>query len=308
MSIITAKTLFHFTQKDALINILGTGFRPTYCTEFGLENMEDALKEMMIPMVCFCDLPLSKLDKHINGYSWEYNGTTHQSKQYGSYGLGMSKEWGIRRRLNPVTYVNPGSFLLEFAGNSANELNRLYNEYEDRWEKDPTDEHIKNYYNYPLARGISMGVPPMPHNYQTFFKLQVALLNSLATLGYMKPYQNATTGQVYYDEREWRVTVPHTRRYMGGVPSLVKMGDQFVPLIGHKEGKVYDIDEFKKNIADYYMFEFNADDIKYIIVKDDSDIEDVIKRLHELPNKYSSEAIHLLTTRILTCKQLREDF
>eukprot|EP01034_Spumella_vulgaris_P011525 gene11525-14663_t len=43
------------------------------------------------PMVCFCDIPLSRIDEHV-GF-------------YGSYGLGLSREWGIRAGLNPVQYI-----------------------------------------------------------------------------------------------------------------------------------------------------------------------------------------------------------
>jgi len=50
-----------------------------------------------IPMVCFCDIPLSQLVSHID--------------TYGKYGLGMSKEWGIKKGLNPVIYFNKNSLL-----------------------------------------------------------------------------------------------------------------------------------------------------------------------------------------------------
>jgi hypothetical protein len=48
-------------------------------------------------MVCFCDIPISRLADHLS--------------YYGNYGIGMPEEWGIKNGLNPVTYVNTNSSL-----------------------------------------------------------------------------------------------------------------------------------------------------------------------------------------------------
>ncbi|PIU57160.1 MAG: hypothetical protein COS88_01980 [Chloroflexi bacterium CG07_land_8_20_14_0_80_51_10] len=57
---LSADTLFHFTKsQDDLISILTNEFEPRYCIEnlgFQTENQEN----LAIPMVCFCDLPLSQ--------------------------------------------------------------------------------------------------------------------------------------------------------------------------------------------------------------------------------------------------------
>ena len=114
MSIISANTLFHFTRtKETLLSILETGFRPAYSTEFGPAT-NGRIVECEIPMVCFCDLPLSSLDKHINGHHWRYNNKEEKFLGYGKYGLGMSKIWGTEQQLNPVTYTtNKSHYLLK---------------------------------------------------------------------------------------------------------------------------------------------------------------------------------------------------
>jgi len=91
---ISANTLFHFTQKDSLFNILKSNFYPKY----SLEDLSNATprksiyKEAYIPMVCFCDLLFSQIKDHIDFY--------------GDYGIGLRKEdWGIHKGISPIVYV-----------------------------------------------------------------------------------------------------------------------------------------------------------------------------------------------------------
>lgn len=106
-------TLFHFTDKRGLLGILKSNFKITY----SLERIEflprkartrpdqadtDSLpinRTFGAPMVSFCDLRLSELRVHM--------------RDYGSYGIGMSKDWAIENGLNPVYYINSRAELLE---------------------------------------------------------------------------------------------------------------------------------------------------------------------------------------------------
>jgi hypothetical protein len=94
-----SNTLFHFTKslnilKDIISN--GNGFFPRYCLEdITWSNKNDKDTKVAHPMVCFCDIPLSRINEHV--------------EFYGYYGLGMSKKWGINQGLNPVTYVTEKS-------------------------------------------------------------------------------------------------------------------------------------------------------------------------------------------------------
>lgn len=97
MSILSAETLFHYTKKQYLINILKKGFAPRYSKEFEQIKGEGLTlgDHLYIPMVCFCDTPLSLVEKHMD--------------IYGPYGIGLSKKWGIENKLNPVFYINKES-------------------------------------------------------------------------------------------------------------------------------------------------------------------------------------------------------
>lgn len=309
MANITANTLFHFTAKEALLNILKTGFRPNYSLEMGLSFGSD-VPELLVPMVCFCDLPISKVERHINGYDWEYQGATYASKKYGQYGLGMTKDWGRRKRLNPVTYVAQESYVMEFLTHMDHELRYLCKELQEMWDKSLVDPTIKNYYNNPIAQFMSIGRPPLPREYATLMSAAIALSNSAAFAGYVKPYTDYRTGQLYYDEREWRCCVPYTRRYDGTAPIFFKRGNKVVPTGQHEfyEADLSYLEECKKNIADKYMLNFTSDDIKYIILKDEFEVHEVIQCMKDVPEKYDGIAIEKLITRIITCDQIREDF
>ena len=116
MSRLSPDSLFHFTPcLNNLLGILDKTFYPRYCYEnFELTRRMTQLIEWVhlidaaLPMVCFCDIPLSQLVNHI--------------RIYGRYGLGMSKEWGIRERLNPVIYFNKNSHLAKLLSVIVNNL------------------------------------------------------------------------------------------------------------------------------------------------------------------------------------------
>lgn len=91
---ISANTLFHFTKSiDNLKNILTHTFSPRYC----LEHIDDSLVNLSIaiPMVCFCDIPLSQIKDHVD--------------TYGNYAIGLSKEWAMSKGISPVLYLHKNS-------------------------------------------------------------------------------------------------------------------------------------------------------------------------------------------------------
>src|SRR5437660_733066 len=98
---LSANSLFHFTNSlDSLLNILKEEFRPRFCLEnFSgvFPSRRGASVEWAVPMVCFCDLPLSQ--------------TTFHLSVYGDYGIGLTKEWGKKNGIAPVLYAYSGSIL-----------------------------------------------------------------------------------------------------------------------------------------------------------------------------------------------------
>jgi len=96
---ISANTLFHFTKSiDNLRNILTHTFSPRYCLEH-IDNISKEAIDLAIPMVCFCDIPLSQIKDHVN--------------TYGEYAIGLSKEWAMSNGISPVFYLHYGSLTNE---------------------------------------------------------------------------------------------------------------------------------------------------------------------------------------------------
>ena len=87
-----SNTLFHFTKNViTLQSILKNGFWPRYCQEDVSLLTQDQFDFISFPMVCFCDIPLSRIEDHV-GF-------------YGRFGLGMSRKWAEQNGLNPVLYL-----------------------------------------------------------------------------------------------------------------------------------------------------------------------------------------------------------
>jgi len=94
-----SKAVFHFTKSlDVVKSILAHGFFPRYCLEdvnwLGYEQFD----YIAYPMVCFCDIPITRISEHI--------------KFYGNYGIGLTKEWAISNQLNPISYISLKSSLI----------------------------------------------------------------------------------------------------------------------------------------------------------------------------------------------------
>lgn len=152
-----SNSLFHFTKSvDFLKGILQGGFHPRYCLE---DTGYLDIDYIGYPMVCFCDIPLSRIADH-TGF-------------YGSYGLGMTKEWAIKNSLAPLLYAVNGGLLTEF----SNYLLRL---------------------NMTNASGDTT---PEQHNLNGFFFRLVAMTKPVA--GKMV-VAGAVVEKEFHQENEWR--------------------------------------------------------------------------------------------------------
>jgi hypothetical protein len=170
MPTISSNTLFHFTNKK---NLLGT-LEKEFCPRFSLEHYQIDEKtsfKIGIPMVSFCDIPLSMVYRHMT--------------KYGNYGIGMSKEWAERSKLNPVLYLRRGS-----------ETTRILDDVLNSISKDVRE-----------VRKVGAEIESLTEQRDLLFKL----------FAFTKPFDSHSgDGNItkYYDEREWRY-VPGLSLYTG---------------------------------------------------------------------------------------------
>ncbi|MBC7776163.1 MAG: hypothetical protein H7246_12075 [Phycisphaerae bacterium] len=302
METLSSNTLFHFTGNASyLVSILQEGFKPRYCLEnfsmfefiLGTENTE-----LAVPMVCFCDIPLSKVKDHV--------------VKYGSFGIGMTKDWGIREKVSPLMYVNEKSATTLGLSNTISHLytqqevlrafgaqlvgsELFYKFSESDTEEESldlttlTNEQLEQHAKFLKIRAIGDS-------------LGEAYSSQLRVIRFTKPYYaekwRKWNNVRFYDEREWRF-----------VPDIQRQKDGLLPWINKER---YD-DEIGRELFNYrlgqqFPLRFKPEDIKYIIVEKESQVPAIIRQIDN-SDKYNREAIKaMLKSKILTKQQIFDDF
>ena len=245
--------LFHFTKrKKALFGILKETFKLSYAREriYGLDDHRD----LGVPMVSFCDLKLHDIKDHISNY--------------GSYGIGLTKEWANSQGLNPFLYTNRHCPLIA-------DLMRAFTN---------VHNHIQEI--------------PDPLEYAA---MADNVLNIQNIYRYLKNYEGPLTrrGKIvdhhyrFADEREWRYVPPlNTEGVMPFLP---------ISYIDTATKKT----NWNRRIN--HALSFQPDDIRYLIVKNDNDIDQLLGYLQKVKSRFPEETIRRLSSRILTADQINKD-
>ncbi len=253
-------TLFHFTKKEeALLSILRSKFfNVSYAREF-IEG-PGSNRSFAIPMVSFCDIRLSQLSEH--------------TENYGTFGLGLTKEWAEKNNLNPVIYMSKGCTIFSDYNRRMRELHVLYK-----------SERNKLFESKPSRSkgGLS--------------KISAELGSVYNLIRYMKNYQGTLKrankkdipNYRFADEREWRF-VPHM--FTDKVVSIASLKN--INIDGGKE-------KYNK-MVEHIKLEFSYDDIKYIIVDDESNVANVVNLLQS-----EVGVNHRIISRIMCSKQIQDD-
>ena len=243
--------LFHFTNKNALYGILSSTFQVSYAREkiFGPNKS----KAFGVPMVSFCDLRLSELKMHMN--------------KYGSYGIGLSKEWANRNGLNPVMYLSRHCIFADEFIDGVNGIHSYLNKLQSENDLGNANMYLEKILN---------------------------------TYRYLKNYEceldrdGKKTYVRHADEREWRFVPPLS----SDIPHPIAM----VSKLNNKNEK-----QFLNSKVNHIKLSFQPDDIKYLIIDNENEIPELIKHLKFAKDKFDQQTIEKLMSRILTSEQIKQD-
>ncbi len=237
-------TLFHFTKsQESLKQILENGLWPRLCLE-DLHWYNSEMKFLSYPIVCLCDIPLSRIDEHVNFY--------------GEYGIGLTKEWASRNGLNPVLYVSESSGV----ASALAAISWAHNKY-------PADQ-----------------IKQASHDF-------------FGVLAHTKPVEGKMAigeeflNKEFYQENEWR--------YLAKPKEMDPwMRKDDYDLLEKRE-------QYNEITKKQCMLKIQPQDVKYIFVKSDSNIPDMVNFIQTKLDNYSGVDQKILMSRIISLESIRHD-
>jgi hypothetical protein len=284
---LSANSLFHFTDDfDKLTSILGGKFHGSYCKEQFHHN--GVAQIMIIPKISFCDIPLKTISNiHV----------------YGNYGIGLTKDWGMRNKLNPVLYLEKNASLKEIYSTSLEgtlSLGKLINDMQrnismmiDQIKDRPLTEE------YTLKQKL-LHLDEVKEVIEKLHLADRASHFNQYSMNFVKHYEddlirNGTTTLNYrfYDEREWC--------FIPDFDTSTKLhinNEQYTTWRG-------DTSKRKPSIPDFTL-NFEFEDIQHIIVATEDEISTMVGFINNLP--CPTKQRDLLFTRIKSIEKLRSDY
>ena len=199
---------------------------------------------MSYPIVCFCDIPLSRIEEHV--------------AFYGEFGLGMTKEWAETNGLNPVLYVS-----------GENEVTQSFREFNTHANKLHGDD--KN--------------------------------EAKVTMRYLSAFTKPTNGTIvvkgklvqkeFYQESEWRYIPKHSEI------------NEYLSKLKYEDDKL--LEDANELTRIHCILKFTPRDIKYIFVKSDSDIPDIINFIQADMDEFPNSDLKVLMSRVTSLESIKID-
>ena len=287
MDSLRTSSLFHYPQKlDTLKKILVQGFKPNYCKEtFTILDTPDLI--VGIPMVSFCDIPLTRI--------------TNFKNRYNEYAIGLSKEWGFKNGVNPVFYATDNS-RISSSLRIIKQMSEKMNEH--------LIEHI-NAFGKPMeingqtvqTLGRKLNDPNLCNDIQ-LFKDNVNFFQIRSTLfGFTKSYHGNFKNKLQsnYEENEWRFVLDESAL----TPINWFWGnDSYLNWRGNEK---------HKPISLFNSLMFDIEDVNFIILRDESQIPRMVKYIEGL-EEFGGSIIKdksqksILISKIISMDRINKDF
>lgn len=286
MPVVSSDSFLHFTGGGLYVLqlILQNGFKLALCDEItGYDNSkgEHIVTAMAIPMICFCDIPPRAVASHAEFYC--QNASKPKTE---FFGIGMTREWGLKVGLNPVAYTNPSSYSFEI--NFLEEL--VYHHLFESYRK---NRKVRDTERYDLMRSTAVHQVPVNHKYGVaefhprrsffdkltradYYRLNINKVydaNGHIVVRPFRDYIDIKPNHNFYDEREWRY-VPHWLEKIDVFQSKYK-NDYLAEIVQNQDAVVFN-EKFENENFHAYLAEkkwfpelflkYSFDDISVIVV------------------------------------------
>lgn len=295
---INALSLFHFTRKlDTLKQIVENGLRFSYAFEKYsaqiIANYEypysgDVVNKVYedtgvaIPMVSFCDIPITRANSHMD--------------KYGEYMIGLNKDammYLYEPILNPVLYIHSNNLIqavdelgIVHAETTRNLFNAIF--------ENPKNVNLETFEeNNNLRKDLK---PLIDRRFYCSF-----------ILGLVKPIYDQQTKVCYYDEREWRAFYPNRMQSAEWIWGIEKEYFDSNRLVWNEE--------LSRNKENYITIpkEFLGSIITHIVTHTEQEIPQLIEWIINSEMLFGCEEISmderlLLVSRVTSFERISLDY
>lgn len=262
---LSSSGIFHFTKSsENLLSILKGKFYGSRCKE--ILNHGGEKVPLYVPMISFCDMQLNQYIK--------------MKTIYGRYGIGLSRAWAIKNKLNPVLYIDKTSNLID---NFIKALNASQ--------------------TTVAVAGTILASNKTPEGILVTQNLNDSVSYLIYSLYHTKHYEDdlvrkegTINNYRFYDEREWR----YIPEFDCAVCQLKMTEAEYIAWRGPE-------DQPKPTLPEVELT-FLAEDIEFILVKEDSEIGPMMAEIDKLDAAFfAGSARETLKTKIISFDRIEKN-
>ncbi|HEV7351293.1 abortive infection system antitoxin AbiGi family protein [Telluribacter sp.] len=318
---LSSNSLFHFTRGgyEAIQSILKDGFWIKYRCEDMPQNMlkgiyssntSESITErdasinegvmfkqyLYIPMVSFCDIPLSNTREHLRFYGSEHQVEKVGKKEikYLGYAIGLSKEWAVTKRMNPLIYIAHNSHLAQSLvyQHKLDQLKKI-----ESWPPNINIDPPVVYYP-PVPIDLDKGI--IQDQYGNQFPTSYLYVKPVSKINYHIGKEYPVR---YQDEKEWRY-IPDDACIIYDKQRLFSSNHAIF-----YESFNTNRDRALKEVSDKYdNLTFSHQDITHIIVGKNEEIPAIQREIELVYGSVASpDELRLLYSKVTSYETLEKD-